>query len=185
MTIPQSILEAAIAALEIHAQHPGTGALHDPVYAMLQGEDEAAALQALGQALASGAAHPAASALRAILGEAVVLPEPSIEAVLAKHGGIGVLEPVEEVDSLLTDARETRRVLSARIDALEAQAAALGRMANGLAAVGALLAMFGLIGWLVALGRLEIAWIEAPVPEHISEAAAGGGTVAPSQRRVR
>jgi hypothetical protein len=113
------------------------------------------------------------------------LPEPSIETVLAKHGGLGVLEPVEEVDSLLTDARETRRVLSERINALEAQTAALGRMANGVAAVGAFLAMFGLIGWLIALGWLEVDWIEAPVPKHIGEAAAGGRTVAPSQRRVR
>jgi hypothetical protein len=183
VTIPQPVLEAAIAALEVHVQHPGTGALHDPIYGLLQGEADQ--LEALSVAMLDQVGHPAAAQLRELLDAYVALPVPSIEAVVARHGGLQDVEPIGEIDRMLSDAVAARGILSARVGALEADAQALGRTANGMAAVGALVAVFGIIGWLVALGWLQIAWIEPAVPQNINDAAAGRGTVAPSERSVR
>ena len=183
MSIPQPVLEAAIAALELHAQHPGTGALHDPIYGMLQGDS--GQLELLSAAMLAQSGHPASGALRELLGPYIEVPVPTVEAVLLRHGGVAGEDVVLQVDQMLTEADQARRVLSARVHALEAQAGALGRTANGMAAVGALIAVFGMIGWLVALGWLEIAWIEPAVPQDLDGAAAGRGTVSPEHQGVK
>ena len=100
MSIPQPVLEAAIAALETHAQHPDTGAIHDPIYAMLKGDHGQAI--ALGQAMAAYPTHPAASQLRAILGEHLEIAEPTMAAVIARYGATAGASPIDEVDRMLS-----------------------------------------------------------------------------------
>ncbi len=182
--IPKPVLESAIAALELYVQHPGTGALHDPLYGLLRG-GRPQAREELAEALSAHTGHPAASTLRELLSEHLELPALSLEVIVVRHGADPERDALAEAERLLTDAATTRRVLSGRVESLEAQTAALSRTANGMAAVGALVAVFGMIGWLIALGWLEVSWIEPPVPERPEDAAAGRGTAGPTEQRKR
>ena len=58
----------AISCLEKYANHPDTAAIHDPIYALLKGED-LGQQKALERALSAHTSHPAAVELRSILGE--------------------------------------------------------------------------------------------------------------------
>jgi len=183
--IPQTVLEAALAALEPHAQHPGTGALHDPLYALLKGDDgDAVAEFAL--ALVSQSGHPAAGTLREMLGSHVALPAPTLEAILRQYEPLAEgADPLVQADRMLWEAKEARRVLSTRVLGLETEVRSLSRTANAMAAAGAILAIFGAIGWLIAMGWLEIQWLDPAVPQNLDDAAAGRGQAAPAEKRSR
>ena len=184
VNIPEPMLKAAIASLETHVQHPGTGALHDPIYALLKGHSGASG-DAIALALEAHERHPAAEEIRRLLSGYIDAPAPSLVRVLSRHGGAPNAPPLSEVDRLLTKAGTAQAVLSARVEALEAQVGVLSRLSNAMAAAGALVAIFAIIGWLVALGVFEVSWMEAPVPEDMESAAAGRGTASPSERKLK
>ena len=70
-----------------------------------------------------------------------------------------------EVARRLERAGEVRRILDARVLQLEGETRAARRTANGVAFVGALVAIAALVGWAVALGWWEISWMDPPAPE--------------------
>jgi hypothetical protein len=160
VTIPKPVLKNAIECLEAHVAHPQTGALHDPLYALLQGDGTMTAVAA---ALAQHISHPARTALMALLGPYIEVATVDLEQILRRHGPLEAeADPVAEVDRRLADAASHSRVLRARIGELERQVEGHSRTANALAAAGAMVAIFGLIGWLVALGWIEVAWMDSP-----------------------
>lgn len=162
-------VQAALDLLEPWSTEPGSLALHDAVYAL--GEDPAA-WGRLEAACARHPRHPALAALRELLGLTGEAPRPPLAEVLATHGPLpedGDL--VGEVARRLGRAAEVRGVLEARIAQLEGETAAARRLANGVAFVGAVVAVLALLGWAAALGLWELDWIEPPAPPPPGEAA--------------
>jgi hypothetical protein len=183
--IPQPILLEVLEILEAHAAHPDTPALHDPIYGLSK-EQSADDMSAISAALVMHSGHPASSQIRRLMEEYLELPEPDLALVLQRHGGApkgGDL--VAEVDRCLGRAAEERRVFQARIGALERELADSRRTGNGVAALGAITLIFGLIGWAVGLGVMEVSWIDSPVPVDQAAAKTGSGEPAPGARAVR
>ena len=160
-------LRAAIALLEPHTSHPGTGPLHDPLWEMLQDGDPRH-LGALREAMLRYREHPAMEALLEALAPELVLPARSLEEILLRHGPWGGGDPLVEVDRRLQKAARDRVVLEDRLRAADRDLDRMARSNNAFALVAALLAIFALAGWLGALGVWQIEWIEpaAPPPEQ-------------------
>lgn len=159
------LIRKAIEALEPHARHPATGALHDPLYALLS-ETDPAHLDALGAALSRHRSHPAGPVLRALLAPYVSLPPRTVADVLREHGPLaGDVDPADEVEHRLVRAAEVRSVMERRINDLEGETLRATRTANLMAAVAAMLAVVAVLGWLTALGGWKIDWVEPPAPE--------------------
>ena len=57
------------------------------------------------------------------------------------------------------------------------------RASNAVAALGAFVLLFGLVGWAIALGVLDVAWMDAPIPMDAEAASAGRGTPLQGERR--
>ncbi len=185
MTIPDSVLTNALDVLEPYAAHPGTGALHDPIYALLSGDEDATEAE-VAAALGAQLGHPATGTLRKVLAPHIDWPAPTLREILARHEPLPAeQDELAEVDKRLTEATARERIHRDRILELQSHIEQLMRTANGLAAAGAMVAIFGAIGWLVALGWLNIHWIDAPVPKDPTAAAEGRGTVSSGERRVR
>ncbi|MCB9777900.1 MAG: hypothetical protein H6742_05000 [Alphaproteobacteria bacterium] len=162
-------LRRALDALEPHATHPATGALHDPLYALLTDRDPDA-LVALRAALGRHGGHPAAGALHDALGAAVALPPRTLAQILADRGPALDDDSLRDVELRLDRATEREAVLRDRVEQQEQELAGARRTVELLAAVGALLAVATLIGWLGALDAWTIAWVEpaAPPPDIAS-----------------
>ncbi len=156
-------LAAAIAALEPYATHPDTGAIHDPLYELMQDPDTES-LVAAHAALWRLKRHPAHDAIRDVLGDAFDLPPLDLREVLDQLGPSTHDDPVLEVQHRLTRAAADKRLLLDRVkvQALELDRAA--RTVNALSLVGALLTLFALAGWLGALDLWQIEWFTPPEP---------------------
>lgn len=156
-------LRAALQELEPYATHPDTGAIHDPMYELLQDPDPAHA-RALHQALRRLRDHPAAARIRQALGPDYALPPRTLEDVLSEQGAWTHADPVYEVEHRLRSAARVRTVLEERLARQLDDNDRMARTANALAMVGALLAIFALVGWAGALGLWTIDWFEPPEP---------------------
>lgn len=154
--------QAAIDLLEPHGAHPGTGALHDPLYLWLQdGED--AHLAALLRGLERQADHPAAPALRRLL-DLGAPPAPDLRAILEADGPLREEDPLREVQRRLEQHRAFREASEERALALQEERRRLARHLDAMALVAALLAVLALAGWTGALGLWRVDWMEPPVP---------------------
>ncbi|MDP6933106.1 MAG: hypothetical protein QGG40_09325 [Myxococcota bacterium] len=138
--------------------------IHDPLYRIRvdrDGEDEH--LRELSAALVNHLAHPAGPALRELLDDYVQVPVPSILQVLQAHGPVPMgADPVQVLAQRLTEQDRSQHLLRERVTELEAEVSRLSGVANGLAVVGAMLAIFAVLGWLSALGWMPMQWVESP-----------------------
>jgi hypothetical protein len=185
VTIPEPMLRRAIERLEDYATHPDTGAIHDPIYALIGGAGEEAEA-ALVVALQVRVGHPLAAELCALFAPHLEVGEPDLVDVLSRHAPVSDgTDPIAEVDRRLSDGQSRDRIQRVRIRDLERHLETMSRTANGLAAAGAIVGVFGAIGWLIALGWLEIAWIDAPTPDDPAAAASGQGAVPAGERKIR
>ena len=173
MTVPKDALENAIECLERFSNHPDTAAIHDPMYALLKdggGVNE----QAMLRALMAHPSHPSLVELRSILGPHLEWGPSCLGSVLEGHGAI--LTPddlVAEVDRRLSAHKRTERLLRLEIDEVETKLAQSERGSNAVAALGALAMMFALFGWVIALGWIDVQWMDAPVPASPEAAQSG------------
>jgi hypothetical protein len=161
-------LEALDVCLELLAKQPGeigTLELHDPIYLMRRDADPLQ-LPILRASLELHSEHPVARQISGLLVAWLPKVEQNLESVLRKDAPIpqGV-EPLAELASRLEESRRVRMMLEERVTQLEARAGLWMRTSNVLAAAGALIAVVGVIGWLVALGALSIPWVESPTVE--------------------
>jgi len=185
VTIPEPVLRTAIERLEAHAAHPDTGALHDPIYGLLNGQGPEAEA-ALAAALQAHSGHPMVADLRALFAEHITVPSPDLAFVLSRYEPVAEdMDLVAEVDRRLSEGATRDRVLRAQIANLGGHVETLGRTANGLAALSAIVAVFGAIGWLIALDWLEITWLDPAVPRDPAAAASGHGQVPLDERSIR
>jgi hypothetical protein len=183
--IPEPILQTALQHLEAHAAHPDTPAIHDPIYRLSKDPNQED-MGALAAALVAHVGHPAVGKLRPLLEEYLDLPESDLVHVLSRHGGAPTgVDLIAEVDRRLGKASEARRILQTRVGALERELVETQRIANGVAALGAIALIFALIGWSIGLGVMEVSWIETPVPADKSGATSGTGVPAPGARAIR
>ena len=181
MTVPKPALLQALDCLERYSSHPDTPALHDPIYALLQA-DEVEQEKRLGHALVSLPAHPGAAELRAILGHHISLEPASLVTVLDRHGGGPVDgDLIAEVDRRLQHQAQHIRGLKNQIDGLERDLVRADRASNGVAALGAFSLIFGIFGWLIALGFVEVQWMDPPVPSSPGAASIGAGSPSPGE----
>ena len=122
------------------------------------------------------AGHPAARALRALLATHVSVKEADLASVLARYEPVsGDVDLIAEVDQRLARAASQHRRMRKHIIELENGLGRLQRSANALAALGAFALLFALLGWAIALGVLEIQWMDAPIPADIEQARSGQG----------
>ena len=173
MTVPEAALENALECLERFSNHPDTAAIHDPIYALLK-EGGDLNEQVMLRSLMAHPAHPSSVELRAILGPYLEWSASSLGSVLEGHGV--VVNPddlVAEVDMRLTAHKKTERLLRLEIDEIESKLAQAERGSNAVAALGALALMFALFGWVIALGWMDVQWIDAPVPASVEAASQG------------
>jgi AcrR family transcriptional regulator len=163
-----AVVRLCLADLDPYGSHPASGALHDPLYQLLDGPDEGV-MQQLRVALRAHRGHPATPRLRARLAPWLDEPPLILSEVLHEDAPLDPdVDPVAEVQRRLLAHRDTRRVLDTHIEGLEARSQALGRLADRTAAVAALLAVFALIGWLAAIGEWRLAWEEPPAVPQLS-----------------
>lgn len=167
-TLPDPVaIERLLARLEAFATHPGTLALHDPLY-LMGSEDPEIHLANLSAAVAAFPNHPLVPEIRTALGASVHAEERTLVSVLVADGPIppGV-EPVLELQRRLRRHAESRRVLDDRIQRLEDHHDRMITTTNAMTAMASILAVFALIGWLAALGVWEIPWLDPQeiVPE--------------------
>ena len=183
MTIPRPALQNALDCLEKYANHPATAAIHDPIYALLQG-DVHGQQEALERALMAHASHPASVELRSFLVEHVSLGPTSLAGVLERHGPIQNREDlVHEVERRLQQYDKRLVTMKRERDHLERALSRANQSANAVAALGAFGALFALVVWAIALGLLDVEWMDAPVPEAPASAASGQGVPTPNQSR--
>ena len=158
-------IERLLARLEAFATHPGTLAIHDPLY-LMRSEDPQIHLASLSAALEAHPNHPMVDEIRSALGDAVEGEELTLASVLVADGPIppGV-ELVLEVQRRLKRHAATRGVLQERIQRLESNHDRMLGTTNAMTAMAAILSIFGLIGWLAALGVWEIPWLD---PQEIA-----------------
>ena len=172
---PEAI-ERLLARLEAFATHPGTLAIHDPLY-LMRSEEPEVHLASLGAALEAFPRHPLVPEIRTALGASLGGEDLTLATVLVADGPIppGV-DPVLEVQRRLHRHAEVRRVLEARIQHLEDNHDRMVTTTNAMTALASILSVFALIGWLAALGVWEIPWLEPQeiVPEEESEDGAVG-----------
>jgi hypothetical protein len=183
VTIPQPALRTALDCLERFASLPGTAALHDPIYALFQGSSsgEEAAIARL---VTAHSGHPAVAELRTILAPHMELTAPDLAAVLERYGPVRDEDDlVGEVDRRLCAYGESERVLRKQIDHLEADMVQAERASNAVAALGAFVLLFGLCGWAIALGILDVQWMDAPIPMDVEAASEGRGIPHQGDRR--
>jgi len=168
-------IQSVMDRLEAHVVHPGTIAIHDPLYRMLR-DPEGDHLPALLLALAAHPSHPLHDTLSTLIGDYAV-PLPTLVEVLLAHGPMAPdVDPVLEVRQRLRRSDEVRRILEDRIALLDRQASGLARTASLMAAAASLAALLGLLGWLAALGLWEIDWQEPlPSPDDPGEAGEAQG----------
>lgn len=158
--------------LDPHGSHPDSGALHDPLYLLLDGPDEPT-MQRLRLALRAHRSHPSTPRLRARLAPWLGEPPLVLSEVLREDAPLDpAVDPVVEVQRRLQSHREARRILDAHIEGLEARSQALGRLADRTAAAAALLAVFALVGWLAAIGEWRLVWVDPPKVPQLSTPAA-------------
>ena len=163
----RSVLEQALELLGPHAAHPQTGRLHDPIYLLLSHGD-LSQLDAIRESLLECAEHPAVPGLRKVLGYWEISPRPDLVSVLEAYGPVDpAVDPIDQVARLLDRSRQVEQVLQGRIADLEAQRTQLDRIANGMAAAGAMVAIFAFLGWLAALGAWDLPWSKVPKLERI------------------
>jgi hypothetical protein len=183
VTIPESALRTALDCLERYATHPDTAALHDPIYALYQ-DPGSGNESAVVRSVAAYTGHPAGTELRSILGPHIELATPSLAAVLERHGPVrDEHDLVGEVDRRLVSQRETERILRLQIDSLEGDLVQSESASNAVAALGAFVLLFGLVGWAIALGVLDVQWMDAPVPIDAEGASSGRGSPLQGERR--
>ena len=176
MNIPEPALRTCLSLLEAHASHPDTPALHDPLYGLLTGGGESDK-QALATALVAHASHPCGARIRESMAPYIQVEVPDLAAVLGRFGPIGdSTDLLGEVGRRLERSASTQQVLRDRIEGLEKALDHSGRSANAAAALGAFVLLFGLLGWAVALGWMEVQWIAAPVPGDLGAASTGAGS---------
>ena len=170
----KATFDAALDVLETHASHPGTMELHDPLYAAAQGR-RAKLLAPVAVAFARHPGHPAMPALKELLGRHLALPERTLAQVLAGSHVVSEdkagsppsqAELLAQVEQRFARSAEVEKVLRARVLELESKTRQLGRTANGLAAVGALLAVLLILAWMVALDLIEVNWMDPPTPAN-------------------
>ena len=183
VTIPQTALRNALDCLERFASHPGTAAIHDPIYALLV-EPEEGEETAIVQVINAQPAHPASAELRAIFAPHLDWPDPDLGAVLARYGPVREADDlVAEVDRRLHSHNETQRILRQQVENLEGDLMVAERSSNAAAALGALVLLFGLVGWAIALGVLDVQWMDAPMPSDAEAASSGRGNPSQGERR--
>lgn len=176
MNIPQPALRTCLSWLEVHASHPDTPALHDPLYGLLKGGGEPDK-QALATALVAHSSHPCAARIRESMAPYITVDVPDLAAVLGRFGPIGdSTDLLGEVGRRLERSASIQHVLRTRVQGLEQALDRSGRSANAAAALGSFVLVFGLLGWAVALGWMEVQWISAPVPGDLGAAATGAGS---------
>jgi len=159
-------LEACLALLADATNVAGTMEIHDPLYLMLRDRDPEQ-LTRLRAALDVHSNHPAGTAVRSLLSAWLPQVERTVESVLAGDAPIPEgRDPLEELAQRLSDARRVRFLLEERVGELEVRLAVWMRTANVFAAVGALLAVLTIVGWMAALGALNIPWVDSPVLEQ-------------------
>lgn len=84
-------------------------------------------------------------------------------STLLRFGPVGdPSDLVGEVARRLERAASDRRVLGQRIESLESGLDASSRSANAVAALGAFALLFALLGWAVALGWMDVNWMDPP-----------------------
>ena len=88
---------------------------------------------------------------------------------------------IAEVDRRLDKQVQHIRMLKNQIDGLECDVVRAERASNAVAALGAFSLVFGLFGWLIALGMIDVQWMDSPVPSSPRSASAGTGMPGPSE----
>ena len=166
VVIPPERLQAALDVLEPYVSHPGTGAIHDPLYRLLK-QAEPEALSELQRTL-ERSVHPAADRIRLLLGLEAPVPD-DLAAVLQEAGLPVGADPLGALRRHLRRQAEVRGISDAHIADLGAQLRGARRLAEGVTAVAALLAIFALLGWLAALGLWEIPWGDSPAAHQEAE----------------
>jgi hypothetical protein len=163
-TPDSATLRRLLDRLEPFSAHPGTIEIHDPLYLLLK-EPSQAHLASLSAALEAFPAHPLAAEVLSVLGGAVGATELTLESVLVADGPIPRdVDPIREVQRRFRRHGEVRAVLEARIRQLEENHDRMVTTTNAMTALAAILAVFGILGWLAALGLWEIDWLD---PEQI------------------
>jgi len=176
VTVPQTALRSALQCLEKFSGHPDTPAIHDPIYLLL-GDENKSHEKAVARALLSNPSHPAVVELRSIFDGHIEWEAPSLASVLEHHGALVESEDlVAEVGRRLDVHKKKERQLRLEIDRIEVKLVQSERAANAVAALGAFALMFALFGWMVALGWIEVQWMEVPVPVTPSMALPVGGS---------
>jgi len=101
--------------------------------------------------------------LRVLLSAFLDISGPDILRVLRAHGPVPEgADPVQVVAQRLADNVKSQELLLGRVSELDKEVVRLSGVANGLAVVGAMLAIFALLGWLSALGWMPMQWVESP-----------------------
>ena len=176
MNIPEPVLRTCLSLLEAHASHPDTPALHDPLYRLLTGGGDADK-QEIGTALVAHASHPCATRIREALVPYIKVEVPDLAAVLGRYGPIvDSTDLLAEVGRRLERSASTQQVLRDRVESLEMALDRSGRSANAAAALGAFVLLFGLLGWAVAFGWMEVQWLTEPIPGDLGAASSGKGS---------
>lgn len=161
-------IDRLLARLEAFATHPGTLALHDPLY-LMRSEDPQLHLANLSVALVAFPSHPLVPEIRTALGAGLEVEELTLASVLAADAPISPgVDPLLEVQRRLRRHAEARRILEAHIQRLQDGHDRMITTTNAMTALAAILSVFALIGWLAALGVWEIPWLDPQeiVPEE-------------------
>ena len=166
-------LGRCLSLLSERAQEVGTLELHDPIYLMQRDRDPAQLLE-LWNAMKLYTGHPAVPQIRNILAPWLPKVEHDLASVLRQDSPIpeGV-DPLEELARRLNQSRRVRVMLEERVEGLEERLSLWVRTANILSAVGALVAVVAIVGWLAALGALSIPWLDSPTVEMDGEQSDG------------
>ena len=170
MSISESDLHRCLLLLEPYASHAATWAIHDPLYALLSDDSDAMRAE-LAMALSEHSSHPAVPEISRILAGHVSVVEPDMHAVLVKFGPVETPDDLAgEVARRLQKSASERRVLHGRIEVLEAALQVSKRSSNAVATIGAFALLFSIVGWAVALGWLEVTWLESPSRPNTEQA---------------
>ena len=155
-------LDACLDLLGKLPNEPVTLQLHDPIYLMRRDSDPLQ-LPLLRVALDTHQDHALARQVSALLEAWMPRIEDDLESVLGRDGPIpdGV-DPLRELARRLEESKGVRAMLEDRIEDLEGRTRRWMQTSNVLASAGALIAIIGVVGWLVALGALSIPWVESP-----------------------
>ena len=163
---PMQNMREAMLLLESYPTNVETPGLHDPLYLLMSDPQEEDHMRSLAAALLRYRNHPAHGQLVGLLGEDLQLELPTLETILRMDAPMLTgADPIVEVQNRLRRGREVRHILENRIQDLERHAQQMSFTANAMAMVGAILAIFAMIGWSSAFGWWEIPWIDPPMVE--------------------